>query len=69
MSVEESEAVGEVDEGCNAESEAYYRLLDDQMSNLLKETERKLESVRKERNSAINSIEHIVKQTYQGQNS
>lgn len=48
------------------QSEAYYNLLNDQIKNMLKETERLLESVRKERNSVINSIENLVKQTYQG---
>lgn len=41
-------------------------MLNDQIKNMLKETERLLESVRKERNSVINSIENLVKQTYQG---
>lgn len=59
----------EPEEGLCPESEAYYRLLDEQMKNMLKDTEKKLESVRKERNSVISSIENIVKQTYQGQNS
>lgn len=39
------------------------------MLKLVKEIERKLESVRKERDFAISIIEGIVKETYQSQNS
>jgi hypothetical protein len=36
--------------------EEYYVMLDSQMGNLVKETERMLDSVRKEREFVINSI-------------
>ena len=39
------------------------------MKKIVKEIERKLESVRKERQTAINIIEGIVKETYQSQHS
>jgi hypothetical protein len=37
-------------------SEEYYVMLDSQMGNLVKETEKMLDSVRKEREFVINSI-------------
>lgn len=46
------------------ESESYYSMLDKQMHSMVKEIERKLDSVRKERENAINVIESIVKETY-----
>lgn len=49
----------------DVEKEAHYRLQDEKIAQMMKETERKLSSVRKERTSVINSIENIVKQTYQ----
>ncbi len=48
-------------------SEAYYELLDQQMQKMVKEIERKLDSVRKERQTAIDIIESIVKETYNQQ--
>jgi len=50
-------------------SESYYDMLDIQMKKLVKEIERKLDSVRKEREIAISIIESIVKETYFSQNS
>ena len=38
-------------------SEEYYAMLDSQMGNMVKETERMLDSVRKEREFVINSIQ------------
>jgi hypothetical protein len=39
-------------------------MLDTQMANMVKDTERMLESVRKEREFVINSIQTYVKETF-----
>lgn len=51
------------------ESEDYYQMLDMQMKSLVKDIENKLDSVRKERENTISTIENIVKETYRGQYS
>lgn len=45
-------------------SEDYYAMLDNQIVNMVKETERKLQSVLKEREYVINSIHTYVKETF-----
>ena len=45
-------------------SEIYYQKLDSHIKNLVKDIETKLDSVRKERQNVITTIENIVKQTW-----
>jgi DNA polymerase sigma len=44
--------------------ESYFGILEDQMIKLVKDVEKKLDSVRKERESAISIIESLIKKTY-----
>jgi DNA polymerase sigma len=45
-------------------TEQFFDLIDEQLNNLTKEIEKKLESVRKEREQVISIIEEIIKKTY-----
>jgi hypothetical protein len=45
-------------------TEQFFDLIDDQLNNLAKEIEKKLDSVRKEREQVISIIEEIIKKTY-----